>query len=97
MVPNADANVVWGKILTWIDKEKYIGLKSEYYDEEEFLVRTELGKEVKVFDGRELPSLMEIIPAEEPENRTLITITSMEFDVDIEESFFSQQNMKRVR
>lgn len=97
MIPNANANVVWGKILTWIDKEKYINLKSEYYDEEEFLVRTELGKEITSFDGRELPSIIEIIPAEEPENRTLITIISMEFNVDIKESFFSQQNMKRIR
>lgn len=97
MIPNADANVVWGKIETWVDKEKYINLKSAYYDEEEFLVRTELGKEVKNFDGRELPSLLEIIPAEEPNNRTLITIVSIEFDVDIKKSFFSQQNMKRIR
>jgi outer membrane lipoprotein-sorting protein len=97
MVPNNDANVVWGKIITWIDKEKYINMKSEYYDEEEFLVRTELGKEVKTFDGRELPSVIEIIPAEEPENRTIIKILSIEFNVDLDESFFSQQNMKRVR
>lgn len=97
MIPNNDANVVWGKIVTWIDKEKYINLKSEYYDEEAFLVRTELGKEVKTFDNRELPSIIEIIPAEEAENRTIITITSMEFNVDIKKSFFSQQNMKRVR
>ncbi|MCY1719505.1 outer membrane lipoprotein-sorting protein [Prolixibacteraceae bacterium Z1-6] len=97
MVPNPDANVVWGKILAWVHKEKYINLKAEYYDEEEFLVRTELGKEVKTFDGRELPSIIEIIPAEEPDNRTIISIDSIEFDVDIKESFFSQQNMKRVR
>ena len=97
MIPNNDANVVWGKITTWIDKEKYINLKSEYYDEEAFLVRTELGKEVKNFDGRELPSIMEIIPAEEPQNRTIMTIISIEFDVDIKENFFSQQNMKRIR
>ena len=97
MIPNNDANVVWGKIVIWVDKDKIINLKAEYYDEEEFLVRTELGKEIKTFDGRELPSVMEIIPAEEPKNRTIITIISMEFDVDIKESFFSQQNMKRVR
>lgn len=97
MVPNSNANVVWGKILTWIDKEKYINLKSEYYDEEEFLVRTELGKEIKTFDGREIPSVIEIIPAEEPKNRTVITIISMDFNVNIDKSFFSQQNMKRVR
>ena len=80
-----------------MDKEKYINLKSEYYDEEEFLVRTELGKNFKTFDGRELPSFIEIIPAEEPNNRTVISIISMDFDVDIDKSFFSQQNMKRVR
>lgn len=97
MIPNSDANVVWGKIVIWIDKDKIINLKAEYYDEEEFLVRTELGKEIKTFDGRELPSVIEIIPAEEPKNRTVITIISMEFDVDIKKSFFSQQNMKRVR
>jgi len=61
------------------------------------LVRTEIGNDIKLFDGRELPSLIDIIPAEEPQNRTVITIVSMEFDVDIKESFFSQQNMKRVR
>lgn len=97
MIPNNDANVVWGKIVIWVDKDKIINLKAEYYDEEEFLVRTELGKEIKTFDGRELPSVLEIIPAEEPKNRTIINIISMEFDVDIKESFFSQQNMKRVR
>ena len=97
LIPNNDANVVWGKITIWVDKEKYINLKAEYYDEEEFLVRTELGKEIKTFNGRELPSIMEIIPAEEPKNRTIITINSIEFDVDIKESFFSQQNMKRIR
>ncbi len=97
MIPKADANVVWGKILTWIDKEKYINLKSKYYDEDEFLVRTELGKEVKTFDGRELPSVIEIIPEEDPNHRTVISILAMEFNVDITKSFFSQQNMKRVR
>ncbi len=97
LVPTLEANVVWGKIIMWIDKELFINLKSEYYDEEDYLVRTELGKEIKKFDNRDLPSVLEIIPAEEPENKTIITIKSIDFDVDIKESFFSQQNMKRIR
>jgi len=97
MIPNEDANVVWGKVIVYVDKELYINMKSEYFDEEDYLVRTELGKQIKTFDGRELPSIMEIIPADEPENKTLITIITIEFDVDIKQSFFSQQNMKRIR
>ncbi|MGE4288372.1 MAG: outer membrane lipoprotein-sorting protein [Salinivirgaceae bacterium] len=97
MIPQMESNIVWSKVYTWVDKELFVSLKSEYYDEEEYLVRTELGKAIKNFDGRELPSIIEIIPAEEPENKTIITIKSMDFNVDIQESFFSQQNMKRVR
>lgn len=97
MIPNADANVVWGKVTVHVAKDIFINVKSEYYDEEEYLVRTELGKKVKTFDGRELPSVIEIIPADEPENKTLITIKEMDFDVDIKQSFFTQQNMKRIR
>jgi len=97
MIPNETANVVWGKVITWIEKENYLSLKSEYYDEEGYIVRSELGKEIKEFDGRLLPSIIEIIPADEPENKTVITIISIDFDIDISESFFSQQNMKRIQ
>ena len=97
MIPNASSNVVWGKIIIWIEKENFLSLKSEYYDEEFFIVRTELGKEVKLFDGKKLPSIIEIIPAEEPDNKTIISIISMDFEIEIDESFFSQQNMKKVR
>jgi outer membrane lipoprotein-sorting protein len=97
MIPHLESNIVWGKVFTWVDKELLVSLKSEYFDEENYLVRTELGKEIKKFDDRELPSVIEIIPAEEPENKTIITIKSMDFNVKIEESFFSQQNMKRIR
>jgi len=97
MIPNDDANVVWGKVIIWVDKQIFINYKAEYYDEEDYLVRTELGHNVKTFDGRELTSVIEIIPADEPDHKTVITIKSIDFDIDIKESFFSQQNMKRIR
>jgi len=97
MIPSATANVVWGKVVTWIEKENFISLKTEYFDEEGYIVRSELGKQIKAFDGRKLPSIMEIIPADEPQNKTVITIISIDFDIEIDESFFSQQNMKRIQ
>jgi hypothetical protein len=61
------------------------------------LVRSEFAKDLKVFDGRLLPSLLELVPAENPGNKTVLKITEMQFNVRMEESFFSQQNMKTVR
>ena len=72
-------------------------MKSEYYDEDEFLVRTELGKEIKTMDGRLIPTILEIIPADNPDQKTVVNIQTIEFNVDIEESFFSQQKMKTIR
>jgi len=48
-------------------------------------------------DGRFIPTTIELIPAEEPGRKTILNITEVKFNVKIEESFFSQQNMKTIR
>ncbi|MCB0662230.1 MAG: outer membrane lipoprotein-sorting protein [Saprospiraceae bacterium] len=97
LIPKPDAPVVWGKVISWIDKQEYMQMKTEFYDEDGYLVNTILGKDVKTLGGKLLPAKMEVIPADEPENRTLIENLWIEFDDPINESFFSVQNMKRVR
>jgi outer membrane lipoprotein-sorting protein len=97
MLPKEEAAVVWGKIIKWISKDEYLMMKSEYYDEDEFLVKTELGTEVKVMDDRKIPSRIEIIPADKENQKTIVVIDDIKFNVSIQNSFFSQQNMKRLR
>ncbi len=97
LMPLENADVVWGKIILWISKDEYISLKAEYYDEDLQLVKTHLAYTIKTFDGRRLPSVMEIIPADEPGNKTVVTIVNMKFNIAIEKDFFSQQNMKQIR
>lgn len=96
LMPLPEADVVWGKIMLWITGNEYLNLKAEYYDEAGYLVKTHLAHTVKTFDHRKLPSVMEIIPAEEENQKTIVTIISMEFNIELEPSFFSQQNMKRI-
>ena len=97
MVAKENASVVWGHQFRWIDKKDLLVLKAELYDEDGYLVRTELGSEIKLMGGRNIPTMLELIPADEKGNKTVVIITEMKFNVPIEESFFSQQNMKRVR
>lgn len=92
-----EAAVVWGRQIQWIDKKDFLILKAELYDEDGYLVRTENGSEIKVMDGRKIPSRIELIPADEPDNRTVIDIQEIRFNIDVAEDFFSQQNMRRVR
>jgi len=97
MVAKEAAAVVWGSQLRWIDKKEFLVMKTELYDEEGTLIRTETGSEIKEMDGRTIPSRLELIPAEEPGNKTIVDIKEIKFNVQILESFFSQQNMKNIR
>ncbi|MEL6970340.1 MAG: outer membrane lipoprotein-sorting protein [Bacteroidota bacterium] len=97
LTPKSDAAVVWGEIFMWVDQAEYIQLKTEFYDEDGYLVNTMLGKAIKDMDGKLLPSIMEIIPAEEEGHKTVLEYVSLDFDITVKDSFFSVQNMKRVR
>jgi len=96
LTPKADAAVVWGKIFMWIDVKESMQLKVEFYDEDDFLVNTMIGKSPKEFDGMLLPSIMEMIPEDKPGNKTIMTTLDLEFNIKISESFFSTRNMKSV-
>ena len=97
MIPLPDAAVVWGKVYTWIDKEEYMQLRTEFYDEDDILVSTMNASEVKTLGGKLLPTKLVMEPQEEKGKKTIMTYHSMEFDKPLEDRFFTTQNMKRVR
>ncbi|WP_148899787.1 outer membrane lipoprotein-sorting protein [Fodinibius salinus] len=96
MIPKPEAPVVWGKVISFISKDKYMQLRAEFYDEDGELVRLMKGSKVKEMDGRIVPTRMEMIPVDEKGNKTVINYDKMEFNIDISQRFFSIQNMKNV-
>ncbi len=97
LTPKIDAPVVWGKIIMWVSKMEYHWLKAEFFDEDGELVNTEILSEIKQMDDREMPTRMEMIPADKNGHKTVLIFDKIEFNIDIDESFFSQQNMRRIR
>ncbi len=97
MIATEDADVIWGKQIRWVDRENFLFLKAELYDEDGYLIRTETGSDIRMMDGRLIPSRLELIPAEDEGNRTVIQIDKITFNPEIADSFFSIQNMKSIR
>lgn len=95
--PKPEAPVVWGKLIVFIDQQDYIQLRSEMYDEDGFLINILNSSDIKEMGGKLVAAKMEMIPVETPGNKTVMTFTSMQFDVPIEESFFTTSNMKRLK
>ena len=83
MLPNRDAAVVWGKLVTWIDKKDYMQMKVEFYDEDGFLVNTMTGSDITNFSGDWLPARLEVVPADEPGNKTVVEHKQISFDVQL--------------
>ena len=96
LVPKPDAGVVWGKIITWISKKGYLQLRADHYDEDMVLIKSMIGSDIKKMGGRTIPAHWEMIPYDEPGQKTVMEYINMDFNIDIDESYFSQQNMRRV-
>ncbi|MGI9545855.1 MAG: outer membrane lipoprotein-sorting protein, partial [Flavobacteriaceae bacterium] len=97
LIPKEGAPVVWGRILIYVSKEDNIELLIKYYDEDDFLINTMILSDIRELGGRVIPARMDMIPAENPKNRTVIQYHDIEFDIGISEDFFSIQKMKRIR
>ncbi len=96
LVPKPEAGIVWAKVLVWISTDGYLEYKTEYYDEDGTLVKSFLGSNVKTFGDRRLPAHWEMIPHNEPGNKTILEYDELRFNENISTDFFSLQNMKRV-
>jgi outer membrane lipoprotein-sorting protein len=97
LIPNEDAPVVWGRIVMWITKDDFLWLKGQYFDEDGHLVNTEILSVIKKMDDRMMPTHLEMIPAEKEGHKTIMNFDNIKFNIALDESFFSQQNMKKIR
>jgi len=97
LIPKPETPIVWGKVLMWIDQEEYLQLKVENYDQRGELANRIEFQELKEMDKRLMFSKMTMTPADKPDQRTIIVYEDMQFNIEIDPSFFTQQNMRRVR
>ncbi|HCM0810833.1 outer membrane lipoprotein-sorting protein [Vibrio parahaemolyticus] len=92
-----DAPVVWNKVTLWISQSTYLQRKVEFYDEFDERVNVLTTYDVKELGGRKIATRMEMKPVDKPGNKTIFTTYQAQFDFDINDDFFSQQQMKSLR
>ncbi|EGQ8415649.1 outer membrane lipoprotein-sorting protein [Vibrio parahaemolyticus] len=92
-----DAPVVWNKVTLWISQSTYLQRKVEFYDEFDERVNVLTTYDVKELGGRKIATRMEMKPVDKPGNKTIFITHQAQFDFDINDDFFSQQQMKSLR
>jgi len=96
MLPKPDNPIVYEKLLQWVSKEHYLPIRTENYDERDQLVNTIHFRDIKTLGGREIPSIMEMVPENNGDQKTIITTYSADYDIDIREDFFSIENLTDI-
>jgi outer membrane lipoprotein-sorting protein len=96
LTPKPEAAVVWGKLVVAIDRKDLVQLHVRFYDEDSELISTMNGYDVKIMDGRLIPTRMEMIPAQKKNQRTEMIYERISFNKPIADGFFTTEKMKSV-
>ena len=76
---------------------EFLQLRTEFYDEDDYLITTLEATEIKSFSGTELClQNLRITPADDEGNFTEMTYKALNFNPTFDEGFFERSNMKRV-
>ena len=95
--PHEDAPVVWGRIVAWVDAERYSPLHQEFYDEDDVEIRKLDFSDVRKVDGRWVPHLWTLTPLDKQGHRTVVRVDEVRYDLEIDEAVFTTRNLKRGR
>ena len=97
LMPKEDSPIVWGKLIVAIRVSDQIPVWQHFYDETGRLTRVMNFKEIKSFNGKTIPSVMEMIPQNKGGHKTVVRFVDAEFDQGIDEKVFTRRNLQKRR
>ena len=97
LTPQEDSPIVWGKIVVAVKESDYMPVWYKYYDEKGQLMRVMNLKEIRQFDGRRIPSLMEMVPQNKEGHKTVVRYVNAEFDSQVNDNIFTRRNLRKKR
>jgi hypothetical protein len=86
--------IVWGKIVSSVRKSDYIPVQDQYFDENGSLMRIMNYQDVKMFDNRKIPSVIELIPQNKENNKTVLRYLKASFNIKLHEDIFTLRNLR---
>lgn len=95
-IPKPTTAVVWSKLLVCIDKKDYLELYTEFYDENGELINLMRANNIKMMDGRLIPTHFEMIPTDKKNQKTELIYNNILFNRPIDSKQFTIENMKRI-
>lgn len=96
MIPKPETAIVWSKLIVCIDKKDFLELHTRFYDEDGKIVNIMNAYDVKIMDGRLIPTRFEMIPMDKKNQKTEMRYKTLQYNRPIADGFFSSEKMKTV-
>lgn len=100
LIPHEEAPVVWGKVL-WSavlksDGSEVIPVQEEDYSERGVLIRRITLENIKVMDGRRIPTVLTCeMMGKKKGSKTVLEYKSIDFDLELDAKTFTLQTLQR--
>ncbi len=89
-----DEDYMYSKTVTWIIKDKWVGVKKDFYDEDGDLLKTLTLKKVEDINGLLIVTNSEMNNIQK-EHKTVIKLANVKIDTGISKSKFTERMMTR--
>lgn len=96
-IPHEGVAVVWGRIVAWIDPDRGVARRQEFYDEDEQKLRLLVFDDMREQDGRLVPHRWTLTPLDKEGHETVIEVEEIRFDTEFDDSIFSRRNLEKGR
>ena len=97
LIPRDETPTVWGKIVATIRKSDLIPVSYVYFDEHGGAMREMTFTDLRAFEGRTLPAVLEMTPLKKAGYRTVIRYVDAQFDRQLPKGTFTHRNLRMRR
>ncbi len=97
LIPREGRPIVWGSVLLAVRETDYLPVWQKYFDDRHQLMRVLYFKDIKEFDGRKVPAVLEMVPRTKEGHRTVIRYRTLDFHPKVDRDIFSLRNLHSKR
>ena len=95
-IPHEDAATVWGKEVLII-RDDFVLLEEQFWDQDGVLIKVMRARDIAEMGGRSVARVLRMGKLETPDEWTEMTVSSIEFDLELPTGVFTLSNLRNPR
>ena len=95
-IPHEDAAIVWGKEVLKV-RDDYVLLEEQYWDQDGELIKVMRASDIAEMGGRPVARVLRMGKLDTPDEWTEMSISSIEFDLEMPPGIFTLSNLRNPR